>query len=458
MRLAQSRVHFIGIGGIGMCGLAELLHNMGVYVQGSDMSENANSLRLKELGVSVYIGHAAHQIENTDVCVYSSAVKKHNVEYAAARRKGIPLIPRAEALAEIMRLKRGIGIAGSHGKTTTTSMTAAILLACETDPTIVVGGRLDLIKSTAKLGSGEWIVAEADESDGSFNRLSPEIVVITNIDNDHLDHYKTFENLQTAFYEFATRIPFYGLAIVCGDDPHTRQLFQDFPKRILMYGFEESNDFILRGENSNYEIYFSEVGKLDAVKWGEFKLAVPGRHNALNALAAILAARETGLHKEDTFLGLQTFNGVDRRLQKRLDENGYLFYDDYGHHPTEIRAVLQALREKVSDRKIKVLFQPHRYSRTQLCWNDFKTCFDLADEVYLLDIYPAGEAPIAGVTTEKLVSEMAHKGVSYVKSKPEAVSKIAASLKPQDVFLTLGAGDVYKSGDEIFRTVMGLKS
>ncbi|MEK6556631.1 MAG: UDP-N-acetylmuramate--L-alanine ligase, partial [Bdellovibrionota bacterium] len=357
-----------------------------------------------------------------------------------------------------MRLKRGIGIAGSHGKTTTTSMTAAILLACETDPTIVVGGRLDLIKSTAKLGSGDWIVAEADESDGSFNRLSPEIVVITNIDNDHLDHYKTFENLQNAFYEFASRIPFYGLAIVCGDDLATKELFHDFPKRILFYGFEESNDFILRGENSNYEIFYSEAGKLDATKWGEFKLAVPGRHNALNAMAAILAARESGLHKDDTFLGLQTFNGVDRRLQKRLDENGYIYYDDYGHHPTEIRAVLQALREKIAnknetDKKIKVLFQPHRYSRTQLCWNDFKTCFDLADELYMLDIYPAGEAPIAGVTTEKLIAEMKHKNAAFVKSKSEAVEKIVASLKPQDVFLTLGAGDVYKTGDEIFRAI-----
>lgn len=448
MRLAQSRVHFIGIGGIGMCGLAELLHNMGVSVQGSDQTENAQSLRLKELGIPVFIGHRAEQVKNVDVCVYSSAVKKDNVEYAAARLQGIPLIPRAEALAEIMRLKRGIAIAGTHGKTTTTSMTAAILLACETDPTIVVGGRLDLIKSTAKLGTGDWIVAEADESDGSFNRLSPEVVVITNIDNDHLDHYKSFENLKSAFYEFASRIPFYGVAIVCGDDPHVREVFADFPKRVLFYGFNPENDFILSGENSEYTVRTHELGQLAPKKWGSFKLAVPGRHNALNALAAVLAAHESGLSKDDALLGLQTFNGVDRRLQKRADKSGLLFFDDYGHHPTEIRAVLQALREKIAARRLLVLFQPHRFSRTQLCWEDFKTCFEKADQTFFLDIYPAGENPIPNVTSQVLVSEM-KSGAVYVGSRELASAQILKVLKEGDVLLTLGAGDVYKTGDEI---------
>lgn len=450
-KLATARVHFIGIGGIGMCGLAELLHNMGAKVQGSDLTENAQAQRLKELGLTVFIGHSAEHIKGADVCVYSSAVKKDNVEYRAARDNGIPLIPRAEALAEIMRLKRSIAIAGSHGKTTTTSMTAAILLACEVDPTIVVGGRLDLIKSTAKLGAGAWIVAEADESDGSFHRLSPEIVVITNIDNDHLDYYKTFENLQTAFYEFAMRIPFYGSAIVCGDDALTKRLFGDFPKKIIFYGFSEDNDYFLVGENSIYEIWRRVNDSKE--KWGQLKLNVPGRHNALNALAAVLASHESGVEKDDVLLGLQTFAGVDRRLQKRSETKQITFFDDYGHHPTEIRAVLQALKEKVGDKRIIVLFQPHRYTRTQLCWGDFTTCFELADQLFLLDIYPAGEAPISGVTTQNLCREIKNKSVAYAPSRNEAVTMISKSLMPGDVLLTLGAGDVYKVGDDVLRAL-----
>lgn len=447
MRLAKSKVHFIGIGGIGMCGLAELLSNMGVAVQGSDIAENAQIARLRKMGIQVSIGHSAENLGAADVCVFSSAIKPQNVEYKEAKKRGTPLIPRAEALAEIMRLKRGIAIGGSHGKTTTTSMTAAILLHGQTDPTIVVGGRLDLIKSTAKLGSGDWIVAEADESDGSFNRLSPEIVVITNIDNDHLDHYKTFDNLQSAFVEFASRIPFYGVAIVCGDDPVTRELFAHFPKRILFYGFAEENDFVLTGSNSDYKVTYQ------GQPWTQFQLAVPGRHNGLNALAAILVAKESGLPLAQAALGIQTFVGVDRRLQMRNDSKGVVFIDDYGHHPTEIRAVIQALREKNEKQKISVLFQPHRYSRTQLCWNDFVTCFKGADDVYLLDIYPAGEAPIAGITTEKLVKEIDHPSCHHLKSKAEAVEVLSKNLGNKGIFLTLGAGDVWKLGDEVYQAI-----
>lgn len=430
-----------------MCGLAELLCNMGVAVQGSDISENAQIARLRGMGINVMIGHAAENLGSASVCVYSSAIKPQNVEYKEAKKRGTPLIPRAEALAEIMRLKRGIAIGGSHGKTTTTSMTAAILLHGKTDPTIVVGGRLDLIKSTAKLGSGEWIVAEADESDGSFNRLSPEIVVITNIDNDHLDHYKTFENLQNAFVEFASRIPFYGVAIVCGDDKVTRDLFQDFPKRILFYGFSEENDFVLKGSNSHYEVIHK--GSV----WTEFDLAVPGRHNGLNALAALLVAKESGLPLSQAAEGIETFVGVDRRLQKRNDEKGITYYDDYGHHPTEIRAVIQALREKNESQKISVLFQPHRYSRTQLCWNDFVTCFKGADEVYLLDIYPAGEAAITNVTSERLAKEIDHASCTHLTSRAQAVEVLSKRLGKSGIFLTLGAGDVWKLGDEIYQAI-----
>jgi UDP-N-acetylmuramate--alanine ligase len=450
MRLAKSRVHFIGIGGIGMCGLAELLHNMGVQVRGSDISENQQTIRLREMGIKVLIGHREENIEDVDVCVFSSAVKPSNVEFATAKKKHIPLIPRAEALAEIMRLKRGVAVGGSHGKTTTTSMTAAIFLHAKFDPTIVVGGRLDLIKSTAKLGSSDWLVAEADESDGSFNRLSPEIVIITNIDNDHLDHYKTFSNLQNAFYEFASRVPFYGVAIVCGDDKATRDLFKDFPKRIIFYGFKDDNEYVLRGEKSRFEVVHNTTdGREESL--GEFRLSVPGRHNGLNALAAILSAKLAGVPMDKCLKGIETFAGVDRRMQKKYDIKGVFFYDDYGHHPTEIAAVMQAFQEQMSEHRLHVLFQPHRYSRTQSCWKDFLTCFKGAAEVHLLDIYPAGEAPIKDVTSKRLAEEMDHASCHYYTSKEEAKDEIVKKLKAGDILLTLGAGDVYKLGDDIAR-------
>lgn len=309
-KLTNAKVHFIGIGGIGMCGLAELLHNMGAHVTGSDMQENAQVQRLLEMGIKVSIGHHGDQIGEAEVVVYSSAVKPHNEEYREARRRGVPLIPRAEALAEMMRLKRGVAVAGTHGKTTTTSMAASVFLTANVDPTIIVGGRLDVIKSTAQLGQGEWLLAEADESDGSFNRLSPEIVIVTNIDNDHLDHYKDFENLKSAFYDFASRVPFYGSVILCGDDSKVREVFADFPKRTLYYGFEEHNDFVLKGEKGKYQVH-TEDGPL-----GEFQIPVPGKHNALNALAAIVAGLAAGLEFDLCAEGIRRFQGVDRRFPK----------------------------------------------------------------------------------------------------------------------------------------------
>ncbi|MCB0351290.1 MAG: UDP-N-acetylmuramate--L-alanine ligase, partial [Bdellovibrionales bacterium] len=431
VRLAKARVHFIGIGGIGMCGLAELLHNMGVQVKGSDLAENQQTLRLRELGIKIQIGHVDENMEEVDVAVYSSAVKPSNVEFKGAKKRGIPLIPRAEALAEIMRLRRGVAIAGSHGKTTTTSMAATIFLHARFDPTIVVGGRLDLIKSTAKLGSGEWMIAEADESDGSFNRLAPEITVITNIDNDHLDHFGTMGNLEKAFVEFASRIPFYGVAIVCGDSPRVRELFNDFPKRLITYGFDKANDYHLEGNASVYKLYHGESFI------GEFRLFLPGRHNALNALAAILSANVAGVPFDRCLKGIETYMGVDRRFQKKASVHGVDYYDDYGHHPTEVEAVLAAFKEQFPDRRLVVLFQPHRFSRTQSCWADFLKSFKNADSVGILDIYPAGEAPIAGVTAEKLCAEMKHKDCEYLSSKELAKNKYIKFLKNGDIFLTL---------------------
>lgn len=450
MRLAKSRIHFIGIGGIGMCGLAELLHNMGVQVKGSDLSENMQTIRLRELGIQVQIGHVAENMNSVDVAVYSSAVKPSNVEFQEAKRRGIPLIPRAEALAEMMRMKKGVAIAGSHGKTTTTSLTAAVFLDGKLDPTIVVGGRLDLIKSTAKLGASEWIVAEADESDGSFNRLSPEIVVITNIDNDHLDYYGNFKNLQKAFYEFATRIPFYGAVILCGDDKETLNLFKDFPKRLVTYGVEHHNDYILKPVKGKYEVWFQ--GSL----CGSFTLKIPGRHNALNALAAAIAGHMAGLSFERALRGLESFHGVDRRFQKKYEFKGVSFYDDYGHHPTEIRAVISAFKEKYPKRPLKILFQPHRYSRTSALWRDFLSCFEGAAQVAVLDIYEAGESPEPGITSERLVKEMDHPKAIYYSDKNKALSETTKNLKPEDVFVTLGAGDIWKLGEEIARRVGSL--
>lgn len=449
MRLQKAKFHFVGVGGIGMCGLAELLHNIGARVSGSDISENANTERLKDLGVQIFKGHQAANVGDADVVVYSSAIQNSNPEIAEARAKQIPLMPRAEALAEIMRLKRGLAVAGTHGKTTTTSMTSAIFLDAGMSPTIVVGGRFELIKSTALLGSGEWLVAEADESDGSFHKLSPEIAIITNIDSDHLDHFKTFENLQKSFLDFAHRVPFYGVCIVCGDDPQVRSLFENFHKRILFYGFDEKNDLVLKGENGQYELWSNDRLTKASKKLGVFTVKVPGRHNALNAVAAITAGMSAGLSFEACAKGISTYEGVDRRFQFKGEKKGIRVFDDYGHHPTEVRATLQAFREKFPQKRVVVYFQPHRYSRTEHCWHDFTNAFSQSDVLLLTDIYPAGEAPIPGITSEKLAQEMKHSHTTYLPKDDQAVGRILTVLKEGDVFVTLGAGDGWKLGMEV---------
>lgn len=451
MQLKKTKFHFVGVGGIGMCGLAELLHNMGAKVSGSDLSENANTERLQEIGVPVQRGHKAENVGDADVVVFSSAVQSSNPEIQAARAKKIPLIPRAEALAEIMRLKRGVAIAGTHGKTTTTSMTASIFLEAQAQPTIVVGGRFEMIKSTALLGDGEWLIAEADESDGSFHRLSPEIAVITNIDSDHLDYFKSFENLQNSFVNFAQKVPFYGICIVWGDDPQIRVIFENFPKRILFYGFDDKNDMVIKGDKGKYELF--ENTPTGRKKLGDFELKVPGRHNALNAVAAISAGLKAGFSFEACRQGLGKFEGVDRRFHFKGEKKNIRVYDDYGHHPTEVRATLEGFREKFPDRRIVVMFQPHRYSRTQACWHDFTTCFNQCDELILTDIYAAGEAPLAGISSEKLVTEVKHSHCQYMPKNAELAEKIFAHLKAGDIFVTLGAGDGWKVGIEVLERI-----
>ena len=446
MRLQHARFHFVGVGGIGMCGLAELLHSIGARVTGSDLHENAQTGRLREIGITVYRGHDAKNVGDADVVVYSSAVPFKNPEIAEARARAIPLIPRAEALAEIMRLKRGIAVAGTHGKTTTTSMTSAILLEAGLDPTIFIGARFDQIHSTAMLGQGDWLVAEADESDGSFHKLSPEIAIITNIDSDHLDHFKSFENLEKAFVDFALKVPFYGLTVACGDDPRMREIFGQHPKRIVFYGFDVRNDLVIEGENGAYEI-FENNGSRRSI--GQLRLQVPGRHNALNALAAFAAGRAAGASVEAALRGLAGFAGVDRRFHFKGEKNGITVYDDYGHHPTEVRAVLQAFREKYADRRLVVYFQPHRYSRTQRCWQDFVSCFAQADKLLLTDIYPAGEPAIPGVTTQDLLRDLNHEDKEYFGRDQGSAARLRAMLRAGDVFVTLGAGDGWKLGLEV---------
>ena len=451
MKLAKAKFHFIGVGGIGMCGLAEVLHNMGAQVTGSDLSENANTDHLKEIGIKVYKGHSASQVGDADVVVYSSAVKSSNPEIIEARSKEIPLIPRAEALAEIMRLQRGIAVAGTHGKTTTTSMVASILLAANSSPTIVVGGRFAAIKSSAQLGQGEWLVAEADESDGSFNRLNPEIAIITNIDSDHMDFYKTFDNVVKAFSDFALRLPFYGACVACGDDPHVRKALDNYPKRVYYYGFNPENDFVLKGSNSHYEILKLNRQTQSHEKWSQIDLQMPGKHNALNATAAFITGWLAGYSIDICKKGISEFSGVDRRFQFKGEQKGIRVYDDYGHHPTEVSAVLDAFKEKYPKNRIVVYFQPHRYSRTQSSWKEFTRCFKKADYLILSDIYPAGEAPIQGITSEKLLSEIQLPEKHYLPKSDQQADQILAQLKKGDIFVTLGAGDGWKLGLEILK-------
>tara|TARA_B100000749_G_scaffold279661_1_gene273158 strand:+ start:143289 stop:144653 length:1365 start_codon:yes stop_codon:yes gene_type:complete len=444
-QITQSKVHFIGIGGIGMSGIAELLHNMGAEVSGSDQSDNDQTQRLTSMGVEVFKGHRSEQVESADVVVYSSAVQPENVEFARAVEMKIPIIGRAEALAEIMRLKRGVAIAGTHGKTTTTSFTAQIFLEAQLDPTIVVGGRLDVIKSNAKLGAGEWLVAEADESDGSFLRLSPELAVITNVDYDHLDFYGSKENVEAGFRQFADRIPFYGHIVVCGDDVALLKCLSEFRKPISTYGFSESCDYKLVGENSKYEIFFQNESL------GKIEMPLPGQHNALNALAAMIVAEKAGIPFSVSISAIESFAGVDRRLQKKGIFGGVEFYDDYGHHPTEVKAVLSSLKEKYPSKELHVIFQPHRYSRTRDCWAEFTQCFEAADHLYLLDIYPAGEQPLDGISSTELHKSIPLKGKTLVNELDPAdiVSQLLADMqwKEGDVVLTLGAGNVSRIGD-----------
>ncbi len=434
-----------------MSGIAEVLLNLGYRVSGSDLKETEITRRLQSLGGKLFYGHQAENIQGAEVVVTSSAVRSNNPEVLAARTALLPVIPRAEMLAELMRLKYGIAVAGAHGKTTTTSMVAHVLAYGGLDPTVVIGGRLNSWGSNARLGQGAFLVAEADESDGSFLHLSPSIAVVTNIDLEHLDFYKDLEHIKTTFLEFLNRLPFYGLAILCLDDPHIPSLIPKLQKRYRTYGLTAQADLQARevkqnGLSTQYRLYSS--GK----EWGEIRFKIPGLHNVYNSLAAIAVGFELEIPFQKIQEAFDCLEGVQRRFQIRGEFRGITVLDDYGHHPTEIRATLNALRGCWPERRIVVVFQPHRYSRTKALFDEFTTSFYQADRLFLLPIYPAGEDSIEGVDSEHLlegIKEKGHREVKFFSTRTEVIPSLLGMLKSGDVLVTLGAGDVWKIGQEI---------
>ena len=442
------RVHFVGIGGIGMSGIAELLANLGYAVSGSDARRSSITDRLVSLGAVIYEGHAAEHVADADVVVFSSAVRPANPELAEARRRGIPVIPRAEMLAELMRLRFSIAVAGSHGKTTTTSMVALVLEQAGLDPTAVIGGRLSVFGSNARLGRGEYLVAEADESDRSFLMLWPSIAVITNIDHEHMESYGTLVGLQSAFVEFANKVPFYGAVVACADDPHVVDLLPRMTRRVVTYGFDASA--AVRGT----DVELGAFGGRCAVRrrggeadepLGLLELSVPGRHNLQNALAAVAVGERVGVGFQQVADALKTFHGAERRFERHGETRGVLIVDDYGHHPTEIAAVLAAARATFFDRRLVVIFQPHRYTRTQQLFDAFGPALRDADAIVLTGIYAAGEDVIAGVTVEALADSIRRgsgRPVQVIESLDSIVPQVVGMLKPGDVVITLGAGSV----------------
>jgi UDP-N-acetylmuramate--alanine ligase len=445
----KHRVHFVGIGGIGMSGIAEVLLNLGYKVSGSELRENETTERLRSLGAEIFFGHREANLSgDPSVVVISTAVKYTNPEVIEARRKNIPVIPRAEMLAELMRMKYGVAVAGSHGKTTTTSMIAAVLSEAGLDPTMVIGGRVRALGSNARLGQGTFLVAEADESDGTFLLLSPTIAVVTNIDREHMDFYQNMERLNESFLEFINKVPFYGLAVLCLDHPNVRALIPKVKKRFVTYGFSPEAEYTAQEvEIRPMEVEFTVARGEKTL--GRIKLRSPGRHSAQNALAAVAAADELEIPFAKIAAGLEAFAGIQRRFEIKGEAGGVLVIDDYGHHPVEVQATIQAIRD--SWKPLTVLFQPHRFTRTRDLFDEFLISFDNADRLVLTDIYSAGEEPLDGVSAKSLyqaIKQRGHLDVAYVE-KDEIVARLLPQLKSGDIVLTLGAGDIYKVGEKL---------
>jgi len=444
------KIHFVGIGGIGMSGIAEVLHNLGYKITGSDLRETDTTKRLESLGIKIFYGHRPNNVSDAEVLVVSSAVKKDNPEILEAKKMGIPIILRAEMLAELMRMKYSILVAGTHGKTTTSSVIANMMFHVGVDPTLVVGGKLNNFGTNAKLGQGAFVVAEADESDGSFLLLSPTIAVVTNIEREHMDYYCSYDNLEKAFVDFLNKVPFYGLNIVCLDNPGVQRIIPRLNRRVMTYGLSHQAD--LRAENivtKERESEFDVIYQNEHM--GRFKICIPGKHNVLNVLAAICVAKELNLNMESVKESFLNFKGIQRRFQIKGEAKGITVVDDYGHHPTEIKATLDTARNFWKGRVV-VLFQPHRYTRTQDLYEEFLIAFYDADVVLVMDIYAASEEEIPGVSGEGLadgIRTFGHKNVHYVGDKDNALKFLKGFLKEGDLLLTLGAGDVYKVGERL---------
>ena len=447
-------IHFVGIGGIGMSGIAELLLNLGYRVSGSDMHASDITHRLEQLGAKINQGHNGQWVEGADVVVISSAISRENPEVLAAVDSHIPVIPRAEMLAELMRLKKyGIAIAGSHGKTSTTSLVSWMLHRAGLDPTVVIGGKVDSLGGNAKLGEGEFLVAEADESDGSFLKLSPAIEVVTNIDLEHLDYYRDIDHIKEVFVRFMDRIPFYGAVVLCLDDPNIAALLPQIRKRMITYGLTEqaeihAADIVTRGCQSEFTVLRGNE------TLGRVTLSIPGRHTIYNSLAAIGVGLELEIDFQTIAGALASFEGVQRRLEVKGESSGIIIVDDYGHHPTEIRATLDAIRDGWPDKRLIVAFQPHRYSRTKALFDAFKTAFHRADVLILTDIYAASESPVEGVTSESLADAVKKHGqreVYYIPDVNTLPEKLIDLARPGDLVLTLGAGNIFRAGEKLLR-------
>ncbi|HBO83684.1 MAG: UDP-N-acetylmuramate--L-alanine ligase [Deltaproteobacteria bacterium GWC2_42_11] len=451
-------IHFVGIGGIGMSGIAEVLINLGYRVTGSDMKISEATKRLERLGAVIHISHRGKNINGADVVVYSSAVKEDNPEIEAAHEMTVPVIPRAEMLAELMRMKYGIAIAGTHGKTTTTSIIATILGSSGMDPTVVIGGRLNSIGTNARLGKGEFLVAEADESDGTFLKLSPTIAVVTNIDPEHMDYYKDMDEVKNAYLSFINKVPFYGCCVLCLDHPNVQALISRVERKHITYGLTAQADCHARGiEFKGMETSFEVWNRHESL--GRVTIRIPGIHNIYNSLAAIAVAIELGLNFEDVKNALAGFSGVERRFQIKGIVNNITVVDDYGHHPAEIRATLKAAKDGWGKR-IVALFQPHRYTRTKDLYEDFLSAFYDADVLILTDIYPAGEEKIEGVSSEALfhgIKGYGHRDVTYIPDKKDVPAHLAKIVRSGDMVIIMGAGDIWQTGEEILKQ-MGQKA
>lgn len=446
-------IHFVGIGGIGMSGIAEVLLGLDFDVSGSDAKKSKNTDRLEKLGAKVYEGHKAENVGAAQVVVYSSAVKSDNPEIVEARERSIPTIPRAEMLAELMTLKPySVAVAGTHGKTTTTSMVATVLGHAGVDPTTVVGGVVEALGSNAKIGGSEWFVTEADESDRSFLMLNPTIAVVTNIDKEHMESYKGMDDVVQCFTDFVNKVPFYGASILCLDDPNVQLIIPNIKRRRVTYGMTAQADISATDirYNSKFGVDFTVMQRGEEL--GDISMPVPGKHNIYNALAATAVALELDVPFSKISEAFATFKNANRRFQLKAESRGISVVDDYGHHPTEILATLEAAKRGSAGRRTVVVFQPHRYSRTKELFEEFALCFNNADVLYVLDIYPASEAPIEGITAEVLtenIKKYGHRNVHYIGELDSAVDKIVPELEEGDLVITLGAGTITRLSDEI---------